>query len=73
MEGYQLYRKEGRTAVVLICEDDDELYYLLNKLRKGRGPKPLKQFADRMVEDFFDKSTRDDPEPPVDTISSGDN
>lgn len=64
MEGYLLYRKEGRTAIVLTCEDDDELSYLLRKLERSRV-KWLKSFARGLIEDFFEKSHSGESTPPV--------
>jgi len=64
MEGYLLYRKEGRTAIVLTCEDDDELAYLLRKLERSRV-KWLKQFAKGLLADFFEKSSSGESTPPV--------
>lgn len=64
MDGYILYRKEGETCLVLKCEDDDELSYLLRKLERSRVSW-LKQFARELLTDFFEKTNSDDPEPPV--------
>lgn len=64
MEGYLLYRKEGRTAIVLTAEDDDELHYLLSKLYRSRKGW-LKDFAAELLEDFFNKSAGVDLEPEV--------
>ena len=69
MEGYILYRKEGKTALVLTAEDDDELHYLLSKLHRSRKGW-LKDFAAGLLEDFFDKTAQTDLEPPVRKISS---
>ena len=52
MDGYMLYRKEGHTAVVLIAEDDQELFYLVSKLAKTRN-KGLKTLAQTLQEEFF--------------------
>lgn len=69
MEGYLLYRKEGKTAVVIIAEDDDELSYLLRKLHRSRV-KWLKDFAGKLLEDFFTKSHSEEPEPPVTVVTN---
>lgn len=57
MEGYLLYRKEGRTALVLIHEDDDELYYVLRKLYRSRD-KVLKNFAADLLEEYFKETNK---------------
>lgn len=67
MEGYLLYRKEGKTSIVLTCEDDDELSYLLSKLERSRV-KWLKAFAKGLIEDFFSKSNGEEACPPVTTV-----
>jgi hypothetical protein len=67
MEGYLLYRKEGKTSIVLTCEDDDELSYLLRKLERSRV-KWLKAFAKGLIEDFFAKSNGEEVCPPVTTV-----
>jgi hypothetical protein len=67
MEGYLLYRKEGKTAIVLTCEDDDELSYLLSKLERSRV-KWLKEFARGLIKDFFAKSNEDEACPPVTVV-----
>lgn len=72
MEGYLLYRKEGKTAIVLTSEDDDELHYLLNKLYRSRKGW-LKDFAGQLLEDFFEKTTQVEAEPPVKIINSDPN
>lgn len=54
MQGYMLYRKEGHTAVVLIAEDDDELFYLLNKLKRSRE-RFLKEFSGELIEQYFEE------------------
>lgn len=64
MNGYLLYRKEGKTCVVLECEDDDELSYLLRKLERSRVLW-LKSFAKELLADFFEKSVSEDSCPPV--------
>lgn len=69
MEGYLLYRKEGKTAVVLTCEDDDELIYLLRKLERSRL-QWLKQFAAGLIADFFEKSNGVESCPPVTVVKS---
>lgn len=69
MEGYLLYRKEGRTAIVLTCEDDDELSYLLSKLERTRV-KWLKAFAKGLIQDFFAKSSSGEECPPVTVVTS---
>lgn len=69
MEGYLLYRKEGKTAIVLTTEDDDELHYLLSKLHRSRKSW-LKDFAGQLLEDFFEKTTQGYTEPPVKIIKS---
>ena len=67
MEGYLLYRKEGKTSIVLTCEDDDELSYLLSKLERSRV-KWLKAFAKELIQDFFAKSNSEEAEPPVTVV-----
>lgn len=57
MEGYILYRKEGRTALVLIHEDDDELHYVLRKLYRSRD-KALKKFAEELLEQYFKETNK---------------
>jgi hypothetical protein len=69
MEGYLLYRKEDKTSIVLTCEDDDELHYLLRKLERSRV-KWLKVFAKELLTDFFEKSNGVEPCPPVRTVRS---
>jgi hypothetical protein len=69
MEGYVLYRKEGKTALVLSCDDDDELFYLLSKLERTRV-KWLKAFAKELIVDFFQKISGEDSEPQVKTVST---
>ena len=64
MNGYLLYRKEGKTCLVIEAEDDDELHYLLSKLERSRV-KWLKEFAKELLADFFEKIHGDDPIPPV--------
>jgi hypothetical protein len=56
MDGYMLYRKDGRTALVLLCEDDDELYYTVSKLHRSRN-KGMKEFAQRLLEQYFLESS----------------
>jgi hypothetical protein len=43
-------------VVVIQCEDDDELSYLLRKLERSRV-KWLRQFAKGLLSDFFEKSS----------------
>lgn len=69
MNGYLLYRKEGQTCIVLTCEDDDECIYLLRKLERSRV-KWLKSFAQKLMEDFFAKSSAVEPNPPVTIVTS---
>ena len=69
MEGYLLYRKEGRTSIVLTCEDDDELSYLLSKLERSRV-KWLKEFASNLMRDFFAKSSGELDCPPVTVVKT---
>lgn len=70
MNGYLLYRKDGETALVLKCQDDDELFYLLSKLERTRV-KWLKRFAKELLKDFFEKSNGDEVAPPVHIVQSG--
>lgn len=58
MEGYILYRREGRTALVLIHEDDDELHYVLSKLYRSRN-KRLKNFAKNLIEEYFTETNKE--------------
>lgn len=67
MEGYLLYRKEGRTSIVLTCDDDDELSYLLRKLERSRV-QWLKAFARGLLEDFFAKTNGAEVCPPVTVV-----
>lgn len=69
MKGYLLYRKDGETSVVLTCEDDDELSYLLRKLARTRVSW-LKRFANELLPDFFEKSNGTESVPPVKEINS---
>lgn len=65
-----LYRNdEHETALVIKCEDDDELIYLLRKLERTRV-KWLRGFAKSLIEDFFVKSTMEEVAPPVLEIST---
>lgn len=64
MNGYLLYRRDGETALVIKCQDDDELAYLLRKLERSRV-KWLKQFAKGLLADFFEKSSSGESTPPV--------
>lgn len=50
-DSYLLFRKETRTALVLITEDDDELYYLLTKLSRTRN-KVLKELTTQWIKEF---------------------
>lgn len=69
MKGYLLYRKEGETALVIQCQDDDELFYLLSKLERTRV-KWLRSFAKGLLKDFFEKSYGCEIAPPVHVQSS---
>ena len=69
MNGYLLYRKEGQTCLVITCEDDDELSYLLSKLERSRV-QWLKGFAKELLADFFEKSASEDQCPPVRHVST---
>ena len=69
MQGYLLYRKQGKTSIVLTCEDDDELSYLLGKLERSRV-KWLKSFAKGLIEDFFAKSNGVEICPPVTVVQT---
>jgi hypothetical protein len=51
-DSYILYRKDGKTAVVLITENDDQLFYVLNKLQRTRD-RELKKFAKNLIEEYF--------------------
>ena len=64
MEGYLLYRKGDKTCVVLTCEDDDETIYLLQKLQRSRI-KSLKEFAGKLLADFYEQSNGEQVEPPA--------
>jgi hypothetical protein len=55
--------------VVLTCEDDDELMYLLRKLERSRV-QWLKNFAKGLIVDFFEKDAGAESCPPVKTIRS---
>lgn len=55
MRGYLLYRKDEETSLVLTCENDDELLYLLRKMERTRV-KWLKAFAQGLLTDFFSKA-----------------
>lgn len=69
MNGYLLYRREGQTCIVLTCEDNDECIYLLRKLERSRV-KWLKSFAQKLMEDFFAKSSAEEPNPQVTIVTS---
>lgn len=64
MEAYILYRKDEKTSLVFKDLNDDELYALIKKIERGRS-KVWKTFAGELLADFFEKSSADDPEPPV--------
>lgn len=68
MNGYLLYRKDGRSAIVLNDMSDEEVYYVANKLHRTRN-KWLKNFAGKLLEDFFAKSYGVDSTPPVTKIT----
>jgi hypothetical protein len=70
VKGYILYRKDGETALVLQCQDDDELHYLLSKLHRTRN-RWLKSFAGKLLQDFFEKSNSAEVAPPVQEVQSG--
>jgi hypothetical protein len=55
LNGYMLYRKHDKTAVVILCENDDELFYFLKKIGKSRF-KVLKELSNDMMERFFAES-----------------
>lgn len=64
-----LYRRGEETAVVITCEDDDELFYLLDKLKRTRV-KWLKKFASDMLVDFFEKISGSENYPEAKVVSS---
>lgn len=69
MNGYILYRKDGKTCLVLNTENDDELHYLLSKLERTRN-KWLRRFARELLKDFFEKSNGGEVAPPVHIVQS---
>ncbi len=69
MNGYILFRKDGETAVVIKCENDDELLYLLRKLERTRV-RWLRSFARKLLVDYFEKSNMVEEVPPVHVVQS---
>lgn len=69
MNGYILYRKDGQTALVIKCENDDELLYILRKLERTRV-KWLKSFAKNLLVDFFEKTNSMEDIPSVHKVQS---
>lgn len=69
MNGYLLYRKEGKTCIVLACENDDETIYVLRKLERSRV-KWLKNFAAGLIAEFFEKSNGELAEPPAQIVTT---
>lgn len=52
-------------------DDDDELFYLLNKLHRSRN-KWLKSWAGELIKDFFEKTNGGEIAPPVRQVQSSD-
>lgn len=50
-----LYRKNGRTALLLLTEDDDDLWYIINKLGRTRN-KMLKRLTNS-IKEYLNKET----------------
>lgn len=69
MNGYLLYSRDEETCLVLKMVNDDELLYVLRKLERSRE-KWLKSFAQKLMEDFFAKSSEVEPNPPVTIVTS---
>lgn len=44
-----LFRNKGKTALLLMCDSDDELYYIVSKLGRTRNKK-LKKIMNEILE-----------------------